>query len=650
MLYVRTRTPGPQLSGRFEQVEEAGSAKARWNYGGWLAVLLTFVVAVSVCPAQTAPQYTISTIAGNGTDGYAGDSGAATSAQLNEPIALAFDSAGLLYISDQLNHRIRKVGTDGVITTVVGTGDPGYGGDAKAATDALIYNPAGITFDSAGNLYIADASNHVVRKVVSPNISTVAGDNIAGYYDGGTDLKATEADLNTPLGVVVDSSGNIYIADTLNHLIRKVTSAGVISIYAGNQTAGFTGDGGQAASAELNYPHGLALDAAGNLYVADTYNHRIRKIGADGVITTVAGGTFGFAGDGGLATDASLAYPKTIAVDAAGNLYIADCINSRIRVVTASDGKIWTIAGNGTFGWTGDGGLATDAQLRFPNGVAVDKSGNIYVADSGNGVVRKLTPIPATGNTAITPAIRENGVTSSAVYGGDETIAPGTWIDVSGVNLASGTRTWAAADFADLKAPTSLDGTQVTIGGKAAYVSAISPTLVTALLPADVEAGPQMLTVTTAAGTTEPYTVMVEASQPALYTPPAFQVDGKRYVAALLSDGSYALPAGSVDGTNSRPARPGETVVLYGAGFGAVTPMSGVGEIVLQSNTLATPVEVYFGDTQASVLSQGLAPGNVGVYKFEVMVPAVESGAAVPVTFKLNGVSGKQTLYTAVGN
>lgn len=620
-----------------------------WGRDGRLTVFLALAAAI-LCPAQTAPQFTISTIAGNGSDGYAGDGGAATSAQLNEPIGLAFDKGGLLYISDQLNHRVRKVGSDGKIATVAGSGTQGYGGDGKAATDALLYNPAGIAFDSSGNLYVADTFNHVVRKVVSPNISTVAGDNVAGYYDGGTDQKATEADLNTPIGVAVDGSGNVFIADTLNHIIRKVTSAGVISIYAGNQTAGYTGDGGPAASAELNYPQGLALDAAGNLYVADTYNHRIRRIGADGVITTVAGGTYGFGGDGGPAVKASLSYPKTVALDAAGNLYIADCINSRIRMVTASSQTIWTIAGNGTFGWTGDGGLATDAQLRFPNGVAVDSAGRVYVADSGNGSVRMLTPIAGTENASDTPRINQNGVSISAAYGGDLTIAPGTWIDVAGANLASHARTWAADDFEAYKAPTALDGTTVTIGGKAAYVSAISPRLVTALVPADVEAGEQMVTVTSGTGTTAPYAVTVETSQPSLYTLPAFQVNGTRYVTALLSDGAYALPAGTLSDAGCRPAKPGERVILYGTGFGPVNPVSGTGQIVLSQNTLATPVEIYFGDAQASILSAGLAPGKVGIYKFEVVVPAMEANGSAPVTFKLNGVSAKQALYIAVGN
>lgn len=649
MLFARTRKVGPEYSWKFVPRPKAVMAAKRPRRPGWLALPLA-LLAAAICPAQTAPQFTISTIAGNGSDGYGGDSGAASNAQLNEPMALAFDKGGLLYISDQLNHRIRKVGADGVITTVAGSGLQGYGGDGKAATDALLYNPAGIAFDASGNLYIADTYNHVVRKVVSPNISTVAGDNIAGYYDGGTDLKATNADLNTPIGVVVDSSGNFYIADTLNHIIRKVTSAGVISIFAGNQTAGFSGDGGPAASAELNYPQGLALDAAGNLYIADTYNHRIRMISPGGVITTVAGGKFGFGGDGQAATAASLSYPKTIALDAAGNLYIADCINSRIRMVTASDGKIWTIAGNGTFGWTGDGGLATDAQLRFPNGVAVDKNGKVYVADSGNGAVRLLTPVAGTGNASTGPRINQNGVTNSAAYGGEETVAPGGWIDVAGANLATRTRTWAAADFQALRAPASLDGTTVTIGGKAAYVSAISPALVTALIPEGVDAGEQTVTVATPEGTTLPYTVAVEASRPSFYTPPSFVVDGKRYVAALLSDGSYALPSGAIDGVDSRPARPGETVVLYGAGFGPVDPASDVGRIVTQANTLVTPVHVSIGGVEATVLSQGLAPGKVGLYKFTVVIPAVDGGGAVPVTFTQNGVAGQQTLYMAVAN
>jgi sugar lactone lactonase YvrE len=337
---------------------------------------------------------TITTIAGTGGDaGYTGDGAAATSAKLDNPRKIALDSSGNLYIADTVNNAIRKVTiSTGIITTVAGTGTPGYSGTKGVATSATLNSPNGVALDSSGNLYIADTGNNVIRKVTASSgvITTVAGNGTSGY--SGNNGAAASATLNSPNGVALDSSGNLYIADTSNGVIRKVTaSSGVITTVAGSGSSGYSGDGGSATSAKLTIPNGVAVDSSGNIYIADTGNSVIREV-SSGVIATVAGsGTSGYSGDNGAATSAKLSIPYGVAVDSSGNIYIADTGNNVIREVTASSGDITTVVGNGTSGYSGDDGAATSAELNSPYGTAVDSSGNIYIADSGNNVIRKDT-------------------------------------------------------------------------------------------------------------------------------------------------------------------------------------------------------------------------------------------------------------------
>ena len=349
---------------------------------------------------QSQIVYKISTVAGNGTYGFSGDGGAATAAQFLFPNGVATDAAGNLYIADFGNHRIRKVSANGIITTIAGTGTYGFSGDGGVATSAQLYEPSGVATDAAGNLYIADFGNNRIRKVSDNGIiTTIAGTGTSGFSgDGGV---ATSAELNFPIGVATDAAGNLYIADTGNNRIRKVSAKGIITTIAGTGTYGFTGDGGVATSAELYEPNLVATDAAGNLYIADSCNNRIRKVSDNGIITTIAGtGVFGkFSGDGGGATSAHLYEPISVATDAAGNLYIADTFNKRIRKVSAY-GIITTIAGTGTSGFSGDGGGATSAELSYPDGVATDAAGNLYIADANNNRIRKLTPVAPKTPTA----------------------------------------------------------------------------------------------------------------------------------------------------------------------------------------------------------------------------------------------------------
>jgi uncharacterized protein (TIGR03437 family) len=240
-------------------------------------------------------------------------------------------------------------------------------------------------------------------------------------------------------------------------------------------------------------------------------------------------------------------------------------------------------------------------------------------------------------------------VAGAAAFGAFTSVAPGSWIEIYGSNLAVSSRGWTTADFNGVKAPTSLDGTKVTIGGQDAFIAYISPTQVNAQLPSNVGPGPQQVMVTTAAGTSAPYIITVNLAQPGLLAPPSFQIRGKQYAAALSNDGAtYVLPPGAIPGAASRPAHPGETIVLYGVGFGPVTPIVEAGEVVQQSNALTMPVQIFFGQIPARVSYAGLASGTVGLYQFNVVVPNVAASDAVPVTFTLGGASGEQTLYTAV--
>jgi len=329
----------------------------------------------------------MTTIAGNGTPSRSGDGGSSIDAQVGNPYAVAVDAAGNQYVADNLDNVIRKIDVDGVITTVAGTGDAGYTGDGGAATSATLDDPRGVAVASDGSLYISDTGNQVVRKVdPAGNISTFAGNGVAGYTGDG--VLATSTRINFPRAVALGPSGDLYIADTANNRVRKVDhSSHVITTVAGDGVGRFNGDNQPATVASLKGPRGLAFDAAGALYIGDSDNNRVRKVDA-GVITTVAGtGTAGVRGDGRQATAAELDFPFGLAFDGAGDLYIADSGNSRVRFVTPS-GKISTVVGVCGPGFGGDWEPAFSALINFPYGLGVDANGTIYIADSSNNRVR----------------------------------------------------------------------------------------------------------------------------------------------------------------------------------------------------------------------------------------------------------------------
>lgn len=364
----------------------------------------------------------IQTIAGNGSAGYLGDGGLATAAELNQPTGASIDGSGNLFIADSANNVIREVvcatgasgctppsgEAAGYIYTVAGNSNAGYSGDFALATNATLNAPQGLSVDSTGNLFIADTNNDVVREVVcatsvtscSPPtgtsagfIYTIAGDGTAGYLgDGGP---AGSAELNQPTGVFVDTSGDLFIADYFNQVVREVTS-GNITTVAGDGAAGFGGDSGLAVACTLNYPYGISVDTAGDLIIGDSLNNRVRKVSAR-IISTIAGNGFvGYSGDGGPALNAQLSIPFALstaglATDNAGDFFLADSGASVVREVVASTGNIQTIAGNGIFGFAGDGGPAASATLNAAAAVAVDSSGDVFIADSGNDVIREIS-------------------------------------------------------------------------------------------------------------------------------------------------------------------------------------------------------------------------------------------------------------------
>ena len=346
----------------------------------------------------------ITNFAGMQWGGYAIDGIVATSARFFFPSGITVDSVGNVYFANTNYNTIEKVTiSTGIITRVAGTGMGfGYTGDNGPARAAYLFGPEGVTLDATGNIYIADTRNNVIRKVTKSTgiITTVAGTTyriaLVGYSgDGGL---ATSARLKAPSSIAFDSYGVMYIADSGNNVIRRVAPSGIISTVAGTGVIGFTANGGAATSARLSNPKGIAFDSLNNLYIADTLSNVIRKVtNTTGIITIVAGTNRirGSSGNNVLATSAQLAAPIGLAVDSKNNLYFTDTPNCIIRKVTASTGIITTVAGNGMVGYIGDGADATLAKLDYPNGVAIHSStGNIYITDTGNTVVRKVTSVP----------------------------------------------------------------------------------------------------------------------------------------------------------------------------------------------------------------------------------------------------------------
>ncbi len=402
-----------------------GSATITYTYGGSYAVTNVYVGKNSV-----------STYIGNGTWANTGDGGPRTAAQVKSPIGITRDNAGNIYFTAE--HVVRKIDASGVVSTVAGiNGVSGFGGDFGLATSAYLSSPGGLAVDNAGNLYIADRANNRIRKIdASGIITTIIGNG--DYNDYGDNGPATLAACANPQDVAVDAAGNIYFTDWGAGRIRKIDGAGIVSVVAGAGGWGFSGDGGPATTAMLAQPWGLTIDNTGNLYLADYGNHRVRKISATGIITTIAGSsTVGYSGDGGAATSAALQQPSGVTVDAAGNVFVTDMTNYRIRKI-ATSGIISTVAGNGTYGYSGDGTAASDIQITQSAGVMTDTAGNIYFTEYQSNAIRKISPCNSASE--IPPITGTLNVCVGNTTTLSNTAPGGTWSSASGnVTVSSGT-------------------------------------------------------------------------------------------------------------------------------------------------------------------------------------------------------------------
>lgn len=807
---------------------------------------------------------TLHHVAGIGTCGFAGDGGPALGARIDRPEGLTFDPQGRLLIADTGNHRIRRVNVDGTIATIAGTGNfQPFTPDGASALLTNTYGPVGLAVGTDGVIYFAESGNFRVRKIaIDGRVATVAGNGNGNSGDGGSALQARfgtvrnfaldtnrnrlfiadtfqgqlrqvdlasglvshvagyltipygvdggpaqNARLRAPTSVSIDSAGAVYLAERDTGRIRKIDAAGVIRTVAGRFPNTENGAAGQA---ELFAPNALAIDGAGGLLISDSGNHIIRRVANESIsilagipdeklppnffgnsrgdggpateagfflVTTIAidaarlflldgsalrrieggrifgvgsaaqpvrsiseplvvdgrhnrlfavadfnkvvvadlgaavplfldfagNGTTAFGGDGGPATAAGVVLPKDMAVDSAGNVYIAEF--GRIRVVSAAEGTIRTVAGNGRApatlltgadvaplagsiapvsiaiddlgrvvmaegsassairvydpalnriygiaggserGFSGDGGPALAARINSATVVRTGPDGSIYFVEGVEQVVRVLRP-EGRGGTA-RPVIRPQGVTTASGFGGDETIAPGTWIEIFGTNFSATTRSWAADDFQGAQAPIVRDGVRVSINGRAAYVAYVSPGQINAQVPDGIAAGTANVIVANAAGASAPVAVTVADAAPALLAPSAFAVGGVQYAAAIHQDGTFVGREGLIAGVPFRPAKPGDVLTLFGVGFGATRPATPSGQIA-GSPAPVENVRVRFGELDASVLFAGLAPGAVGLYQVNIVAPAAVAGD-VPLTLSAGGRTSQQNLRLTMG-
>jgi uncharacterized protein (TIGR03437 family) len=542
----------------------------------------------------------ITTVAGDGTFGFSGDGGNATAAVLNGPVGLAFLN-GNLYIADQGNQRVREMTIGGLISTVAGNGLETYVADGGPATSTSL-NPTGLTFDAESNLYIADCYNNRVRLVGSSGvISTFAGTGLTIGL-GGNDDPAVLTPLFHPQGVLADTSGNLYIADTNNNRVIRVDSTGDIHTVAG------TGSPGADTStlAQLAGPTGLALDSTGNVYITDTQNHRVLMLTPAGAVSTIAGtGTSGFSGDGGPASSAVLSYPCAVIVDASQDIFIGDGGNNRIRVVTP-DGNIATIAGTGVGFYNGDSGPALQMALSNPCGLTFDGSGDLLVADTGNNRVRMLSA----AQVVVTPPGQVNAAFANAASLLPGALSPGEIFTLYGSGIGPATALSGAFDASGMLT-TTLGNTQVLFGNTPAPLYYVQSQQINAQVPYEVAGQTSaQVQVLYNGETVMNVQVSLVAASPALFTVSS----GVGQVVAVNQDGSL--------NSTQNPAQLGSIVVLYATGPGQTQPAGVTGQAAQAPyGTPQLPVSLTIGGVAADVIWAGSAPGFVGLLQINARIP-----------------------------
>ena len=563
-------------------------------------------------------------------------------------LSVTVDASGSLFVADYLASLVYKIDRLGATTVVAGTaGSAGFAGDGQLATSAKLSGPASVAVDTDGTMYIADYGNNRIRKVDTHGIiTTFAGTNIAGFAgDGGP---AASARLSLPYHIALDGKGNLFFSDHGNFRIRKIDKNGTISTVAGTGHLGSSGTGGPALLADID-PSGLTVTSDGSIYFDDDGAgsfggdglHRVRKISPDGsTVSLIAGnGKSGYTGDGGPAIDATFLHPLGIAVDSGGNVFVADFAASVIRKV-GLNGLINTYAGT-TAGFSGDGGPAIKAQLNGPSDLAVDSSGNLYIAEYNNHRIRKVTP-PPLPNISTDAA----GVPS---FLGKAGFSSNSYIEIYGTNLSQTTRPWAGSDFNGPNAPTSLDGVSVTINGKPAFVYYVSPTQINVNTPDDTSSGPVTIQVQTPLGLSNTGTATRNIVSPTLQTVPQFLVSGKQYVVAQTPDfTSFIGNPNMISGVPFKPAKPGDSVIIYALGCGPTSPATPAGVVASQNSPLAMTYQLNIGGVPANVTFAGVSANTIGLYQINATIPNVQAGDQ-PIEFIVGGVRNSQNLVITIG-
>jgi uncharacterized protein (TIGR03437 family) len=679
---------------------------------------------------------------------FAGDGGPAAAAILNGPVDVALDPQGIAAVIDSGNFRVRRVAANGVIDTIAGNGIPVLPTNGAQAAASSLPGVAAATYDSQGNLYLAVADpalfgSRILRVDAAGVITRFAGNGT--YANSGNGGLATAASFQYITGMAADLSGNLYVADSAAHVVRRITPAGVLNAFAGTGAAGFSGENGPATAAALNLTGGapLAVDHNGNLFIGDGGNNRVRRVDLSGTITTYAGnGTAGLSTDGAQAASSPLYAAAGLATDSAGNLYIAPRFGGVWWRVNPA-GAIHYISGVGSDPVT-DGAPANSTFGFAAAGIHADSNGDLYVTDQIGNTVWKLVlnspaglvivsgnnqtgasgadlpqplrvqvngraGVPVAGSTvnyvvtsgaatlsAGSSQTDESGAAAVSVklgvagpvvitatvagtslsvpfnltssgggsgtctlgnpviasigsltdFGSLGTFNSGSWLEIKGTNLATGARLWEGKDFQGSNAPTSLDGTSVTIDGKPAFVYYISGTQVNVQAPADAATGSVPVAVTNCAGTSASVAAQKAALAAGILAPASFNVAGKQYAVAQFADLVFVGNPNLIAGAAFRPAKPGDSIVIYGIGFGEVTPPSAPGVIVAEQNSI-DGLTIAFGNTPATFTYGGLSPGVVGLFQFDVVVPDVPDGDS-QIHFSVRGTAISQTLYLTV--